>query len=123
MGVTYAFVIYGVSAGLERCILISIIFLGGMLFLVGMGDLKLMMAIGALNGTLCLAVTTLLAAIGVLLIDRIKHRRYFWMDMKAGLRSILSMQFKSEFGTGRKVKFAPYLLCGLIGGIIACGIF
>ena len=122
-GVLYAFLMYGVGIGIGRCILLLLLFLAGMLSLVGIGDLKLIMAIGALNGAVCLAFTTLIAALGVLLVDVIKHRTDFWTDMKAGIWSLFTQQFHQRLGTGRKVKYAPYLLCGLIGGIVLCSIF
>lgn len=122
-GVLYAFLVHGVENGLGRCILLLLLFLAGMLSLIGMGDLKLMMAIGALNGAVCLAFTTLIAALGVLLVDAVKHRPDFWTDIKAGIHSLFTLQFNYRLGTGRKVKFAPYLLCGLIGGVVLCSIF
>lgn len=121
-GLVYAFVQYGIGTGIERCVLLIILFLIGALSLVGMGDLKLMMALGALNGLQCLAVTVLIAALLLLSVEIVRHRKETWLDIKAGLHSLLTLRFESKLGTGRKTKFAPYLLCGLVGGVVLCSV-
>lgn len=118
LGLLYAFFRFGPWIGFERILLLALLFLLGTLSLVGMGDLKLMMAIGALNGGLILAITAGIAALAVLIMDYINHRTKFWIDMRAGLRSLFTMHFEERDGTGRKVKFAPYLLFGFIGGVV-----
>ena len=42
---------------------------------------------------MCLAFTTLIAALGVLLVDVIKHRTDFWTDMKAEFGRCLHSSF------------------------------
>lgn len=121
-GLVHAFACHGMGTGLERCFLLIILFLFGGLSLMGMGDLKLLMAFGTLNGALCLAITVFVAALLLLAVEVLRHRKETWLDIKAGLHSLLTLKFSSELGTGRKVKFAPYLLCGLIGGVIICSV-
>lgn len=120
LGVLYIFWQYGAGMGAERCILLLALFLAGALSIIGMGDLKLLMALGALNGGVCLAVTVLTAALLLLTVELIRHREETQKDIRAGLYSIFKFQFDSSLGTGRKVKFAPYILYGLAGGVIIC---
>lgn len=120
LGVLYIFWQYGTGTGVERCILLLALFLAGTLSIIGMGDLKLLMALGALNGGFCLAVTVLTAALLLLTVELIRHREETQKDIRAGFCSLFKFRFDSILGTGRKVKFAPYILCGLAGGVIIC---
>ena len=120
LGIVYSFSCFSIQVGLARCILIVLLFAAGTLRILGMGDLKLLMAIGALTGSLCLAVTAFLASLLVLMSGFIRHRKETWSDFRAGLTSLLTLDFDARLGTGRKVKFAPYILWGLIGGVIVC---
>ena len=47
----------------------------------------------------------------LLTVELIRHRKETQKDIRAGLYSIFKFQFDSSLGTGRKVKFAPYILC------------
>lgn len=123
LGVLYIFWQYGAGTGVERCILLLALFLAGTLSIIGMGDLKLLMALGALNGSFCLAVTVLTASLLLLAVELIRHREETRKDMWAGLCSLFKFRLDSSLGTGRKVKFAPYILCGLAGGVIICIVF
>ncbi|MCI9553512.1 MAG: prepilin peptidase [Acutalibacter sp.] len=120
LGVLYIFWQYGAGAGVERCILLLALFLTGTLSIIGMGDLKLLMALGALNGGFCLAVTALTAALLLLSVELIRHREETQKDIRAGICSLFKFRFDSSLGTGRKAKFAPYIFCGLAGGVIIC---
>lgn len=110
----------GWEIGVARVVLVLILFGFGALNLVGLGDLKLLMAIGALTGMLCLLFTIAIAEILLLLHQWALDHKNTAMDVRAGLFSILSRRFDSGYGTGRKVAFAPYILAGLIGGILIC---
>lgn len=119
-GVIYAYLLEP-GNGFERLLLLIILFVIGGFNIFGMGDLKLVMAIGALNGTLCLGITVALAAILVIVADLIRHRQNAWIDIHAGLKALSEFKFNRHYGTGRSVKFAPYLFIGLVIGVVLCG--
>lgn len=121
-GVVYAY-FGGTGNGLERILLLIVLFVIGGIHIFGMGDLKLIMAIGALNGILCIGITVASAAILVIIVDSIRHRQEAWIDIKAGFRSLSELRFDKSYGTKRSVKFAPYLFVGLVIGVILCGFF
>ena len=100
----------GTETGLERILLLVVLFVIGSSNIFGMGDLKLIMAIGALNGIFCIGITVAFAAFMVIII-------------KAGYRSLSELKFDKRYGTERSVKFAPYLFVGLVIGVILCRFF
>lgn len=120
IGLICTFVFQGINEGVERGILLVVLFFIGGFYIMGMGDLKLLMAIGAMNGTVCLIVTVGFAALILLVKELICHPGETWIDIKAGVRSLLTLQFDESYGTGRKVSFAPYIFLGLLGGVIIC---
>ena len=110
----------GWEIGAARIVLLLAFFVLGMFNLMGMGDLKLLMAIGALSGVTCTLITFAISEILLLLHQWILDRKKTALDIHAGLLSILTRHFDSGLGTGRKVVFGPYALAGLIGGILIC---
>lgn len=121
-GIIYACTM-GTEIGLERILLLIVLFMIGASNLFGIGDLKLIMAIGALNGTLCMGITVAFAALLIIIWDAITHWREAWIDIKAGCRFIFTLNFDKSYGTQRSVKFAPYIFAGLIIGVLLCEFF
>lgn len=113
----------GTETGLERILLLVVLFVIGSSNIFGMGDLKLIMAIGALNGIFCIGITVAFAAFMVIIMDVIRNRQKAWIDIKAGYRSLSELKFDKRYGTERSVKFAPYLFVGLVIGVILCRFF
>ena len=119
-GVAYGFLVGGIGRGIERVVLMAIMYGIGALGLLGMGDLKLLMAIGTLNGTMCMLYAVAISSLILLFHQLLRDRRATMLDIKAGIYSLLSRRFDNKLGTGRKVRFAPYVLIGLIGGVLIC---
>lgn len=123
LGILYTFYHQGMEAGIMRCILLFLVSLLGMAALMGMGDLKLIMAFLAVGGMEFMIYTVAIASILLLLIEFAIHKRDTLTDMRAGIWSLMTLNFDQTLGTGRKVKFAPYLLLGAIGGVVICVLF
>ena len=120
LGILYTFYHQGMEA---RCILLFLVSLLGMVALMGMGDLKLIMAFLAVGGMEFMIYTVAIASVLLLLIEFAIHKRDTLTDMRAGIWSLMTLNFDQTLGTGRKVKFAPYLLLGAIGGVVICVLF
>lgn len=93
------------QTGLINTGVILLLFFLGMTGFVGLGDLKLLMAMVALQGWLPSLITLGLASL-LLIIVKVKNEHYV-VDMKR-------LKDKALASEGVKVPFAPYLLAGYI---------
>lgn len=116
-GMTYAFFSSPITA-LERLLVLAGLFTVGIFGVVGLGDLKYLMAVAALNGFLCTSITLAIGALLLLLKELLFSREETVQDIRAGLCSFTHCFFDPRLGTGRKTIFLPYLAIGLMGGIL-----
>lgn len=122
LGIGYTLWNQGAVNGMNRCLVLILLSFVGMTALFGMGDLKLIMAFFALGGGRFMLMTVVIATALVLVVQFIKHKDETLLDIKAGIWNLFTLRLDRTIGTGRKVKFAPYLLCGAIGGVAVCGL-
>lgn len=93
-------------------VVLAILFFVGMLGVFGSGDLKLIMAVTTLCGVMPMLVSVGIASLGILLTELLFRPREAADAIKDGL-CILTGK-KQPNSQGRKVPFAPCLLCGYI---------
>lgn len=122
LGIGYTLWNQGAVNGMNRCLVLILLSFVGMTTLFGMGDLKLVMAFFALGGGRFMLTAVAIAAVLLLAVQLVRHKRETMMDIKAGIWNLFTLRLDKTLGTGRKVKFAPYLLCGAIGGVAVCSL-
>lgn len=93
------------QAGYINTGVILLLFFLGMTDFVGLGDLKLLMALVALQGWLPTLITLGIASIGLVII-KVKNEHY-----SVNMKRLKDKELAAE---GIKVPFAPYLLAGYI---------
>lgn len=118
-GIVYAFFVSPINA-LGRLLVLAALFTVGILGILGLGDLKYLMAVAALNGFLCTSITLAIGSLLLLFKELMFSKKETLQDIRAGLFSFTHCFFDPRLGTGRKTIFLPYLAVGLIGGILIC---
>ncbi len=94
--------------------LISIIalFFIGMTGILGLGDIKLLIALTALNGIMPAVMTAGFGSLYVIVVSLITKTREATEELKTGIQTLL---FKLPiYQNGKSVPFAPYMLAGYI---------
>lgn len=104
LGLALNFVISWQEGLISLGIIIVLFFIGAIGFL-GMGDLKLMMAVVALKGWLCAIVVLGVASI-LLAVHKVKIEKY-QLNFKRLIKP-------NETDGGLRVPFAPYMLLGYV---------
>ena len=98
--------------------LISIIalFFIGMTGILGLGDIKLLIALTALNGVISTIMTAGFGSLYVILISLITRKKEAAGELKMGIQTLLLKL--PIYRNGRSVPFAPYMLAGYISAMI-----
>ena len=89
--------------GIVRTLAITALFFVGATGCLGLGDLKLVMALTALQGVLPTLITLFIASSALLIVKVIKGR--YKVDMRR-------LKDADKAAEGEKVPFAPYMLVG-----------
>ena len=89
--------------GIVRTIAITAVFFAGATGCLGLGDLKLFMALTALQGLLPSLISIFIASCSLLIVKVIKGR--YAVDMRR-------LKDSDKAAEGEKVPFAPYMLLG-----------
>lgn len=111
----------GKAALAAAAVMLGIFFLG-MTGILGGGDLKLLMALTAFCGVFPMLIATGAASVLILITEGIRRPKETWSAIKSGLCFFIGKTAGEK--QGRRVPFAPYLLCGfavwLIVSILFC---
>lgn len=89
---------------------IAVLFLVGMLGVLGGGDLKLLMSVTAFMGVMPMLWSVGIASVSILLLELIRYPKQTVHAVKTGLGVLIGKGKPKE--QGRRVPFAPYLLFG-----------
>lgn len=114
--------LYDGKAAFAAAAVILGIFFVGMTGILGGGDLKLLMALTAFCGVFPMLIATGAASVLILITEGIRWPKETWSAIKSGLCFFTGKTTGEK--QGRRVPFAPYLLCGfavwLIVSIVFC---
>ena len=105
-GMAYAFFVSPITF-LGRLLVLVGLFTVGILGVIGLGDLKYLMAIATLNGLLCMIITLAIGSILLLFNELLFNRKETVQDIRAGLCSFSGCFFAPRLGTGRPPMFLP----------------
>lgn len=109
IGLTLAF-LTDWKAGVVAVAAIAFIFLVGMTGIMGGGDLKLIMALVALQGVSSALWAVGIASVVILLVELCRHPPTALRAVKQGMKAMLGMDRVDP--QGKRVPFAPFLLIG-----------
>lgn len=97
-------------------IVMILLFFIGMTGILGLGDIKLLIALTALNGALPAIMTAGFGSLYVIIISLITGTKEAKGELKMGIQTILLRLPVYKYG--RSVPFAPYMLAGYISAMI-----
>jgi prepilin signal peptidase PulO-like enzyme (type II secretory pathway) len=95
-------------------IALTALFFFGTLHLMGQGDIKLIMAITAINGLTAALISTGIAAILIVGVQILLHPTETAKDAKNAFLALIKLDFSRIDREGRSVPFAPYIFAGFV---------
>lgn len=114
--ITTSIILHSYSFLIISLIAIIALFFIGMTGILGLGDIKLLIALTALNGIMPAIMTAGFGSLYVILISLITRTKEATGELKMGIQTLL---FKLPiYRNGRSVPFAPYMLAGYISAMI-----
>ena len=106
---------YGsLRVGISNLVLFVLLFLFGMTGLLGLGDIKLLMALALVNEPITLLIGIALACILIVVIQVIKEGKRILPKIWAGFGMILTKKLVSVAKNGDAIPFVPYFLIAFL---------
>lgn len=106
---------------ISKAIFLIIVFLFGWTGLIGLGDIKLIMGLGAMWDPIWALLSVALASLSIFVANAVKYPHIVWLQIQDAFRYVTRRKGLPQKTESNSVPFAPYLFTAYVllqGGVL-----